>query len=190
MTKIELWKPVVGFAGKYEVSSLGRVRSFLRKEAVIRNATLTDGYRRLYLFFNGVRVAKSVHVLVAEAFLGAKPFQKAQVNHINSNRSDNRVENLEWTDNAGNNYHALKQGKFHAATNPNRSVLTNPSLRKKLTPELVESIRAFYDLGIPQNKVAEKFSIAKSTVWLVIRGMAWPDSSRTYSRRYNRSCTA
>ena len=89
----EVWEPVVGYEGLYEVSNTGKLRN-AHKETVkpFPNAA---GYYRVNLCRNGERKAKFVHRLVAEAFID-NAFGYPQVNHKDENRANNAVENLEW----------------------------------------------------------------------------------------------
>lgn len=98
MSKKEVWKDVVGYEGLYQVSNLGRVRSFERKGTFTKikvQETVKGGYKRVNLYKNGRLKKMLVHRLVAEAFLGT-PDKDMQVNHINGIVDDNRLENLEW----------------------------------------------------------------------------------------------
>lgn len=95
----EIWKDIAGFEGLYQVSNLGNVRSlnYARKH-IIKNLTPhlgTNGYLRICFHKRPLHLGREVHRLVAEAFL---PNQNnlPQVNHIDENRLNNRVENLEW----------------------------------------------------------------------------------------------
>jgi transposase-like protein len=103
--KDEEWRPVVGFEQKYEVSSIGRVRSiarFKRKsrelyriEPNMLTPTKNKGYPCVVLTgITGSRTAK-VHHLVLEAFVGPRP-EGMITRHLNGVRDDNRVENLAW----------------------------------------------------------------------------------------------
>ncbi len=107
--KSEIWKDVVGYEGLYKVSNLGRVKS------LDRVVTCKDGKRQLYkgkfikfdknrgnyvyanLCKNGIRKNKSIHQLVAQAFI-PNPNNLPEVNHIDEDKSNNRVDNLEWCD--------------------------------------------------------------------------------------------
>lgn len=94
----EIWKPVVGYEGLYEVSNTGKVRSlnYLGKGIVkVLRPSNTNGYLQVWLSKNGKRKICYVHRLVAETFLD-NPNSLPVVNHRNEKKSDNRVENLEW----------------------------------------------------------------------------------------------
>ena len=92
----EIWKPVVGYEGLYEVSSEGRVRS-LNYKRQYRIQVLVQNYSRKYPYVilckDGKIKTRLVHLLVWEAFNGTIP-KGMQVNHINEIKTDNRLENL------------------------------------------------------------------------------------------------
>lgn len=104
----EQWRPVVGFEGRYEISNHGRVRSLervvnggptptstRRVPARIRAVAVDkSGHLHLILHKDAKRLQRTVHRLVAEAFIGPRPFPEAQIRHLNGIPTDNRVENL------------------------------------------------------------------------------------------------
>ena len=103
----ELWKDVAGFDGRYQVSTLGRVRSFVT-DRILKPSPLPKGYLRVFLCLGSERYTKYVHRLVAEAFI-ANPNNYEEVDHINSIKTDNRVENLRWCTHAQNNQFEAKR---------------------------------------------------------------------------------
>ena len=95
----EIWKPIKDFEGYYEVSNIGRVRSLNYKRTgkgkILKNIEDYKGYLEVVLTKNGKRKQFKVHRLVAEAFI-PNPENKPCIDHINTVKSDNRVENLRW----------------------------------------------------------------------------------------------
>jgi hypothetical protein len=118
----EQWRPVVGYEGYYEVSDRGQVRSIdrvimsrssagglcehRRKGHIKNQASDKDGYKLATFCRDGKEKMWRVHILVAEAFLGPRPEWSTMINHKNKDVSDNRVENLEWSNNGHNKRHS------------------------------------------------------------------------------------
>lgn len=90
-----IWRAVVGLEGRYEVSEDGRVRN-AQTGLVLRPRLDTDGYLLV------TRVGLKVHRLVLEAFVGPAPLGAPEVDHINRQRADNRLENLRWVSRSTN----------------------------------------------------------------------------------------
>lgn len=89
----------------YSVSDTGEVRN--DKTSKKLRLINRNGYKAVHLYNNGLRVTKSVHRLVAEAFI-PNPDNKPQVNHIDGNKQNNNVNNLEWVTVQENNLHAYR----------------------------------------------------------------------------------
>jgi len=108
----EIWRKIEGFE-KYEVSNLGRVRSLDYKHTgetkVLRPILNRYGYLRINLYKNSKLCSRSIHRLVAQAFI-LNPENKQQVNHIDANKQNNIVSNLEWCTNLENMQHARDMG--------------------------------------------------------------------------------
>lgn len=107
---MERWRNIHGFP-TYRVSDKGRVSRVIDGKRRILHPSVNDtGYMRVNLYRDKQPHPKNVHRLVAEEFI-PNPNHLEQVNHINSNRSDNRVENLEWCTNKQNMIHAYKYNR-------------------------------------------------------------------------------
>ena len=96
---MEIWKDIEGYEGLYKISNLGRVKSLnynnTGKERILKLGGNRGNYPQVELGKNGERRTCLVHRLVAEAFI-PNPDNKPCVDHINTIKTDNRVENLRW----------------------------------------------------------------------------------------------
>mgnify|MGYP002795146306 CR=1 FL=1 len=114
---IEIWKPVKGHENLYEISNLGNLKR-LERHILCSNGTIRiikekcfsnkpnkySGYVNVNLSKNGVKTTYSIHRLVAEHFIG-NPHNYKVVNHLDEDRANNIVQNLEWTTHAKNLAH-------------------------------------------------------------------------------------
>lgn len=93
----ECFKEIVNTKGNYEASNLGRIKSKANNHAIILKPTITkSGYERLQLSIEGKRYSKLVHSLVAEAWLGQPKSLEYEVHHIDGNKLNNAVSNLQY----------------------------------------------------------------------------------------------
>ena len=103
-------RDVVGYEGLYSVDIFGNVRS-LKSGKVIEHYVSEYGYHNVYLYKDKEKKGKRVNRLVAMAFI-PNPLNKPQVNHIDGNKDNNNVWNLEWVTNKENSIHAGKTGLY------------------------------------------------------------------------------
>lgn len=119
----EIWKDIKGYEGLYQVSDLGRVKSFKRdSERILKPLTKTTGYKSVTLSNKQVKHQSiNVHRLVADAFI-PNPDNKPQVNHIDEDKTNNMVSNLEWVTAKENANHgtAIERRKQHPNSHCNR----------------------------------------------------------------------
>lgn len=114
---MEKWKPVVGYEGLYEVSNLGNVRGLDRllpdgrhwKGKQLKHAKFGNGYFFVCLMKNKTHRNELIHRLVAMAFL-PNPLNAKVVNHIDGNKTNNKVSNLEWVTHSENQKHSARIG--------------------------------------------------------------------------------
>lgn len=111
----EIWRDVVGYEGLYKVSNLGNVLSIprrgthLRKEHLLKQYKTKKGYLNVFLVKKCKSFYTGTHRLVAQAFI-PNPKNKQQVNHIDGNKENNCVDNLEWVTNQENMDHSWRIG--------------------------------------------------------------------------------
>lgn len=147
----EIWKDIPGYEGLYQVSNLGRVKrlEYKRennliktmstfKEHILKPAKQTSGYMYIVLCKNNKTKGFRVHRLVAEAFI-SNPYNLPQVNHIDANKSNNNVNNLEWCSRSENMQHAYSHNLINQSTEKKRiSQLKNIKIAR-------ECLRRKYD---------------------------------------------
>lgn len=109
----EIWKDIDGYEGLYQVSNLGNVKSLTNrsnhKEEKILKLNTNGKYYLVNICKNTKKKTLLIHRLVAKAFID-NPNNLPQINHINGNKLDNRVENLEWCTCRENIIHSIKTG--------------------------------------------------------------------------------
>lgn len=117
---MEIWKDVKGYEGLYQVSNLGnvkRVGSFrgVNKKYldnyILKPLDNGKGYYRVKLTKNNVSKRFMLHRIIAIAFVD-NPYNKSVVNHIDHNRKNNSINNLEWCTQSENVLHAVKFGRW------------------------------------------------------------------------------
>lgn len=134
---MEVWKDVVGYEGLYEVSNLGRVKSKYNKQRATHRAehilsqSSCRGYKHVALCKDGKMKSLSVHRIVAFAFLN-KPEGKDFVDHINTIKDDNRVENLRWCSELENNNNPIT--REHRSNS--KKGMKNPNFGKDLSDRI------------------------------------------------------
>ena len=110
----EVWNPVVGYEGLYEVSNLGRVRG-LQRGKILKQRTDKDGYMRVTLFKEGKRKDKRAHRVVIQAFVGEHP-EGMETRHLDGDRTNNNINNLQWGTSSENTMDTVKHGRHNHAS--------------------------------------------------------------------------
>lgn len=135
---VEIWKPIEGTDGRYEVSNTGKIRSLNYNKTgqikELKQKTDRYGYKTVIIHMDGKQKYPSIHRLVANAFI-PNPQNKPQVNHISGDKTDNRVENLEWCTASENVKHAFGAGLKASSIAHAKDVILkyNASCKKPIT---------------------------------------------------------
>lgn len=187
---MEHWRNIKGYEGLYQVSDLGRVRSFnphngnrgglekrydlprRRNIPMITNIFWSDkGYGFSTLYYKGVARKYPIHRLVAQAFIG-NPEGKPQINHKNGIKSDNSSKNLEWCTASENMKHAYRTGLKRSSTGEldGRAKLNNFQVKR------IRLMRSILGKAITYDKLAELFKVNRATIGNVVTRKCWAET--------------
>ena len=115
---MEEFKDIKSYEGLYKVNRQGEVDSYITNKK-IKGSIDSNGYRQMHLSKNGEYKKKSLHRIVAEAFL-PNPNNLPEVNHKDYNRANPNSDNLEWTTRKDNvRYSICNMPDYHGVNNPN-----------------------------------------------------------------------
>lgn len=172
----EVFKPVPGYEGIYEVSNWGAVRSVTRcakcvlgkrhveavrviKGKIKRQFADIGGYSVVQLSKNNENNTRKVHVLVARAFI-SNPHNKPFVNHIDGNKQNNNVSNLEWVTGSENMQHAY-----------GNSLISIPMAEKRHNAKFSnEQVLEIFNSAIPAKDLAKRYGVHIRTIFSIKDG--------------------
>jgi hypothetical protein len=173
---MEEWKDIKGYKGIYQVSDMGRIRSLDRiiKYSHNRIDELRKGkllainkcghYSRVRLAKNGKGKTYLVHRLIAAVFI-SNPENKPQVNHINGDRHDNNIANLEWCTSKENMNHAFNNYLIRKVINSKTDVFS------------ALAIKTYMDAGFSNKEISLLYNTTTDHISRIRRGHRWGDKT-------------
>jgi NUMOD4 motif/HNH endonuclease len=167
---VEVWKPVVGFVGYYEVSNLGRIKSLKRKyrrrEKFLKLSKYDAwGHLRITLCRDAtVHVMKTLHSVVLEAFDGPRPRGKKHTRHLDGDPGNNCLFNLLWGTAKENNDDKKCHGTSNRGEGNGHAKLTTAIVRE-LKPKLIDRTSVLL--------AAKTFGVSIATIYGIKAGRAW-----------------
>jgi len=156
----EIWKDIRGYRGKYKISNLGNVMSFAQHTdgKQLKPLKHQRGYRQVILRIDGNVQSFLIHRLVANAFIDVE-IDKRYVNHIDGNKSNNNVSNLEWVTCIDNSVHAF-------------TMLTFEYSGKKLSESDVLSIQGTHGT-LSTFELAAVYNVSRKQISNILNGKCW-----------------
>lgn len=184
----EVWKDVIGYEGLYQVSNFGNVKSldreiapnnrvpYWRKGKICKQSKSNLGYMTVGFTVNNKKINKYVHRLVAEAFI-TNMNNYPQVNHIDCDKINNRMYNLEWCTNSQNHIHASKKGlnKLHlhrvaySGEENGRSLLTKE--------QVLEIKQKYIPYKYSAKKLSKEYGVSESCITHILNNTSWKEIS-------------
>jgi hypothetical protein len=157
----EIWKPVKGFEEYYLINNLNNVWS-IRKKKIMKIQIDDGGYLCITFNANHIKFKKYIHILKAEIWI-PNPLNLPEVNHIDGNKQNCDISNLEWCTRQYNIIHAQKTGLILHGEDINTV---------KLTEGQVIDIRNMKG-KLKGNKIAEIYGVDKSTIYDIFHNVTW-----------------
>ena len=165
----EKWVYVGGYEDRYMISSWGRVKSIERineygrriRERILKPGLAGKGYMQVNFWNKGRQIHKKIHRLVAETFIAGRKMGY-EVNHIDGNKLNNDISNLEWVSHSDNMRHAIKIGLW--------DYFGDNSPKAKITDIDVNSIITRHDNGEPFTSIATDYPVTSRYVSQICNG--------------------
>lgn len=163
------WRVVPSFPC-YEVSDSGDVRRCKpgirggQVGKVMKAYVREDGYRMYILRHENKSYHKKAHQLVAEAFVGPKPFPEAEVRHMDGTRTNDHFSNLAWGTSAENKADMLRH---------NTRLVGERAPQAKLSLQQVKQIRLMAERGLLHREIGAKFGVSQTHVSRIVRMVRW-----------------
>lgn len=157
------WKDIEGYEDKYEISSTGLIRNKNRQN-ILKPTKASHGYLNVTFWKNHKRDTRLVHRLVAETFIGKVKLR--DVNHIDGNKLNNNLNNIEYVTRSQNIKHAYDIGLNHKGENHGMS---------KLTSVDVCFIKHLLKIGEKNINIAKLFNVNPSLISYIKSDKIWRD---------------
>jgi len=174
----EIWKDIVGYEGMYQVSNRKRVKSLSRivkrndgkirtiSERILKQS-VANGYLNVGLSKNAKLKTYTVHRLVAIAFI-PNPDNLPMINHLDGDKTNNYVSNLEWCTGRENSLHAIRNGLFVAPNGINhyRATIKN----QEIVDEIKEKHKIYQDAKkYSINNLSKHYGVSRNVIRSILR---------------------
>lgn len=164
---IEIFKDIKDYEGLYQISNLGRIKSFCRRTPkIIKNQKSGPGYPYITLCREASKKSIFIHRLIAETFIN-NPKNKQEVNHKNGVKTDYSIENLEWVTPSENQSHAFKTGLSK------NTFIAIKKANRKFNDSQIKEIRELYKKGFCVSKIAKLFNEAIDIISKICRNKTY-----------------
>ena len=158
--KEEIWLPVKGYEA-YSISNFGNVK---RGSRILKQHYSSTGYFQLSLSRNGIKITRKIHIMVAQAFLGDRPY-KMEVCHSDGNSRNNKLENLRYDTRSANCMDAYRHGTLKIK----KGEMSNLSKLKSEDVLNILEMRKKYKVY----EIASLFGVTDDCIYSIYNGTNW-----------------
>lgn len=168
----EIWKDVPGYSGKYQISNLGCVKSFISwngtNTRILKQAVDSHGYFGVCLYQHKKGKFRYIHQLVLVTFVGPRP-TKMECRHLNDNRKDNRLINLIYGTRSENLFDRTRNGISN--TGDHKGVKNQ--MAKLTNDDIIQIRKLLRDGAFTQAQIGNKFGVTGALISMVNTGKRW-----------------
>lgn len=159
----DIWKPVVGYEGNYEVNEYCQIRTMFRRDKrILKPATRPDwGHKYVSITMNGIRKKKYIHIAGLEAFVSPRPIGMEGL-HNDGNTENNHISNLRWGTHKENMQDSLKHGTFKFASN---AILSER--------DVIEIKELCKNVKLTNRMIGDKYGVDLTTISKIRNGKNW-----------------
>lgn len=158
----EIWKDIINFPG-YKISNFGRVKS---PKCILKPSNHTEGYSYVCLYKNKKGYQFGIHRLVALHFI-PNPLNKRTINHIDTNKKNNLITNLEWS--------TYKENMEHACLHKLVATKEKQGLAKLSYFDVLKIRHIYAEKRMSQRQLAKSFKVCQRTIAMIINRITWKD---------------
>jgi hypothetical protein len=148
----------------YMITDKGKVYSKISNK-YLKNCSDSMGYEIVTLYKYAKKKTRTIHRLVAEAFI-ENPLNKKEVNHKDGNKQNNNISNLEWVSRSENQKHAFNTGLQKPVRGENHG-------NSKLKKHDISAIKLLSKTGYKHQVIADYFNVSRRCIGLIIKGQRW-----------------
>jgi len=163
-----MWKTICNF-NQYTISDKGEIKSYKRNKEgyIMKKQEDKDGYFKVSLYKEGKYTRMFIHRLVMMTFNPVKKMEKLQVNHLDGDKKNNDINNLEWCTHKENIKHAINMGLKNSSKGVN-------NFNVKLTKEDVKKVvKLRENFGMTHLEIANKFNMSRRAIGNILNGVTW-----------------
>lgn len=165
----EIWKDIPDYEGLYMVSSLGRIKSLIRKyitrEWLLTPSPDSSGYPQIVLVKNRINKSRKLHTIVANVFCGQKPLGM-EINHIDGVKTNNCCTNLEYCSRTDNLKHSFRLGLSNQKADKHHS-------RKLNSVQVKEIVEKFKPHIYTRKMLANEYNISEASIKKILSKTNW-----------------
>lgn len=171
----EIWKPIFGYEGLYEISNYGQIKRLNRDKRcrpfrLIKPLKKADGHVCVDLSKNGSSKRRYIHTIVLETFVEARP-QGMECRHLDGNPENNKIENLKWGSKSENTRDSVKHGTHWLSKNIQKGSMCKWAKLNEFKVRVIKKLLIENNLNIKE--ISEIFRVSNTSIYDILMNRTW-----------------